>query len=157
MKKLNTIFLMAVVCLLLVACSGYIETNNSETPETENAFQQESGTNTNELAEAETVSQQGITEDDIVGTWMCELPYKQGGMGTPAFQMDLHKGGTGEGYEKRNGEIDKSKCYILKWEIKDDVIVISYTYDPLSWTFEMSEDKTRIIEVTSENSFVKNN
>ena len=38
-----------------------------------------------------------------------------------------------------------------------DVIVISYTYNPVSWTFEMSEDKTRIIEVTSENSFLKNN
>ena len=45
--------------------------------------------------------------------------------------------------------------YLLKWEIKDDVIAISYEADPVSWTFEMNGDKTHITEVESENSFVK--
>ena len=149
MKKTIFVLLALALCFSMCACGGDEATGNIiETEEVETSQSPETET-------TEAVAQQVITTDDVVGTWILELPFKQGAKGVPAFQMDLHKGGTGEGYEKKDGKIDKSKMYMLKWEIKDDVIAISYEADPVSWTFEMNGDKTHITEVESENSFVK--
>lgn len=143
MRKAISLFLALTMCLSLCACGGNEESEVVETNQPQNTQTSES------------VPQQAFTADDVVGIWTLELPFKQGGKGIPSFQMDLHEGGTGEGYQKKDGEIDKSQMNLLKWEIKDDVLVISYEADPVSWTFEVSEDKTHITELTSENSFIK--
>ena len=135
MKKMIALLLAAVMCFSLIACG-------------------EKAAAPTEPAATETIPE-GISADDVAGTWTMDLPYKQAGKGVPAYQMKLHKGGTGEGYEKKDGQIDTSKFYSLKWEIKDDVIVISYEMDPISWSFELDASKTKIIELSSENSFTK--
>ena len=92
----------------MCACGGDEATGNIiETEEVETSQSPETET-------TEAVAQQVITTDDVVGTWILELPFKQGAKGVPAFQMDLHKGGTGEGYEK----LIRARCICLSGKLK---------------------------------------
>ena len=92
-----------------------------------------------------------MTPDDVVGTWILEesdsqiIPF-------PHVRLDLYKGGTGEAHNEKE---KTTSYYPVKWEIVDGTIVISYTFDPISWSHEMSSDKTQIVEVSSGSVFVK--
>ena len=92
-----------------------------------------------------------LTTDDIVGTWILEKAPGQ----RPPFthvRFDLYKGGTGEAHD---AEVKANSYHPVRWEIVDGVVVISYSFDPISWSHEMSDDKTQLTEISSGCVFVK--
>lgn len=119
MKKILALLLAAIMCVSLVAC----------------------GNDTTSKEENETVNTESTAQDSIgglcVGTWEWDFKASESndwGVET----MELFKGGTGKG---TNSMCSEGEYYPLTWEVKDDVLVVSFEADPLSCAFELDGDK----------------
>ena len=122
MKKLLALLLAAIMCVSLVACGN--DTTSKEEKET-----------------VRTESTESTAQDSIgelcVGTWKWDFKASESndwGVET----MELFKGGTGKGTNSMHSE---GQYYPLTWEVKDDVLVVSFEADPLSCAFELDGDK----------------
>ena len=124
MKKLFALLLAAIMCVSLAACGN--DTTSKE----------ENGAVNTTVDTTESTNQDSLGEL-CVGTWKWDFKASESndwGVET----MELFKGGTGKGTNSMHSE---GQYYPLTWEVKDDVLVVSFEADPLSCAFELDGDK----------------
>lgn len=109
MKKAISLFLALVMCLSLCACGG-----GNDTPETI------------EVPTETTTQNNGLTEEQVIGTWEWRTFGEQGPI-NGVTHMELYEGGTGKG---TNSSMTGGSYYPITWEIKGDVINISASNAP---------------------------
>lgn len=119
MKKLFALFLVALMSLSLVACGSGTTSTEDKT-----------------VGNTESTTQESIN-DLCIGTWKWDFKNSESndwGVET----MELFKGGTGKG---TNSLHTNGAYYPLTWEVKDDVLVVSFEADPLSCAFEVDGEQ----------------
>ena len=125
-KKYTSLVLAIIMSFSFVACGSNAQTESKPKEEVQTESSQ---------TETENTTQKNI-EELCLGTWKWDFKNSESndwGVET----MELFKGGTGKGTNSLHTD---GAYYPLKWEVKDDVLVVSFEADPLSCAFEIEED-----------------